>query len=86
MLRRVRLAFALAVQTRSLIFGSQLAARPYLSRGALVEIHVVGWDVHETVYLACNQDRMRTCDRSRFRSLVASALSALLDPAADAAA
>jgi len=64
------LAFALAAKTGSLVFGCELAARSYLARGLLAEIPVAGWDVRTTVFLACNQDRMRACDRTRFRAIL----------------
>ena len=39
-----------------LVFAPELAARPYLRRGSLVEVPVDGWNVRERVFLVCHQE------------------------------
>lgn len=54
----IALALELARQTNQLVFGPAFAARHYLKARSLVEIRVVGWDVHEPLHLSCNIDRV----------------------------
>ena len=53
------LCFTLAARTDSLVFGPALAARSFLEAGLLVPIPVPGWDIEQTLLLACNQDRVK---------------------------
>jgi DNA-binding transcriptional LysR family regulator len=51
-------ALEFASRTEHVVFGPILAARRHLETGALVEVPVVGWNVSELVYVACNGDRV----------------------------
>jgi DNA-binding transcriptional LysR family regulator len=70
------LAFALAASTGSLLFAPALAAQLLPPGARLVEIPVAGWTIEDPVYLACNQDRMRACDHTRFRAILSAAVGA----------
>jgi DNA-binding transcriptional LysR family regulator len=51
-------ALEFAARTEHVVFCPLLAARRYLETGILAEIPVVGWNVCEVVYVACNGDRV----------------------------
>jgi DNA-binding transcriptional LysR family regulator len=53
-----RLAIDLAVGGREVLFGPVLAGFDYLERGQLCEVDVAGWDVRDTLYMACHVDRV----------------------------
>jgi DNA-binding transcriptional LysR family regulator len=55
----LELALSIAARSGQLIFVSELAARPYLHAGALVEIPVAGCVVFENVSVACDGNRVR---------------------------
>ena len=46
------------------MFAPAPMAAPYVARGELVEIAVRGWDVRETLFVACNADRMLARERT----------------------
>ncbi len=48
-------ALELAATSEQLIFASELAARHWVERGALVEIPVIGWNVREPLRVVCHQ-------------------------------
>ncbi|HEX8952462.1 MAG TPA: hypothetical protein VF945_11490, partial [Polyangia bacterium] len=54
------LALALVVAERSeqLVFAPVLAVTERIAAGALVEIAVDGWDVHEPLYVVCHGERV----------------------------
>ncbi len=54
----IGLALELAATTNQLVFGPSVAARRYLSSGALVEVKVRGWDVTEPLFIVSNSDRV----------------------------
>jgi len=68
------LALELAHRTGQLVFAPAIAARPWVERGALVEIEVDAWDVREPLYLACDGERVR----ARVQRAILSALRASL--------
>lgn len=52
------LALRVATECDHLVFGPTIAAHRELENGSLVEIHVRGWDVSETLFLACDAERV----------------------------
>ncbi len=70
----ISLGLALAAGTDQLLFGPVVAAHDHVRAGALVEIHVQGWDVRDEVYLACNGERVM----SRVQRAMVAALRAEL--------
>ena len=54
----IGLALELAATTGQLVFGPSVAARRYVSSGALVEVKVRGWDVTEPLFIVSNSDRV----------------------------
>ncbi len=54
----IAMALELAAQTDQLVFGPAFAALHHVERGAVTEVQVRGWLSRDTVYLACNVDRM----------------------------
>jgi DNA-binding transcriptional LysR family regulator len=54
----IGIALELAATASQLVFGPVVAARRFLSMGALVEIPVRGWSIKEPLYVCCNADRM----------------------------
>ena len=48
-------ALELAATAGLLIFASELAARPWVARGALVEVPVAGWNVREALQVVCHE-------------------------------
>lgn len=57
-------ALELASRSGQLVFGPIIAARQAILARRVVEVSVRGWDVSETVYLACNQDGLMAAARS----------------------
>lgn len=51
-------ALEVAAETDQIAYGPAFAALHQVMRGALTEVRVKGWNLHEPVYLACNVDRM----------------------------
>ena len=58
------LGLELAARTEQLVFAPAPMAAPYVARGELVEIAVRGWDVRETLFVACNSERMLARERT----------------------
>jgi DNA-binding transcriptional LysR family regulator len=54
----IAMALELAAQTDQLVFGPAFAALHHVECGAVTEVRVRGWLSRDTVYLACNVDRM----------------------------
>ena len=52
------MALELTETSGQLVFAPELAARPYLARGALVEVPVDRWNVREPVFVVCHHDRV----------------------------
>jgi DNA-binding transcriptional LysR family regulator len=77
----VALALELAAITPQLVFAPVIAARPFVKRGALVEIPVVGahgkkWNVREQLYLVCHQERVAARVQRIILAALANALRA----------
>jgi len=70
----VLVALELAQRGDQLVFAPVISARNLVAAGLLVEIPVPGWNVKETVYLFCHQDRV---DAQVQRTLLAVAQTAL---------
>jgi DNA-binding transcriptional LysR family regulator len=51
-------ALEFACRSDHVVFGPHVAARRHVKAGALVEIPVVDWDVHEPLQVLCNSDRV----------------------------
>jgi DNA-binding transcriptional LysR family regulator len=71
----VAVALELASRSDQLVFSPALSARPFVERGALVEIPVEGWDVGVAIYLACDVDRVRARVARRIRETLRRALA-----------
>ena len=56
-------ALDVAARTGQLVFGPALSAREHIACGALVELHVAGWDVRPELYLLVHVDRVRATVR-----------------------
>jgi hypothetical protein len=54
----IGLALELAARTDQLVFGPVIAAKRHIDGGTLVEVPVEGWNVRETLFVACNSDRV----------------------------
>jgi DNA-binding transcriptional LysR family regulator len=67
-------ALKLATLTGQLVFGPTIAAQEFVASGALVEVDVLGWDVREPLFVACNQDRVVTSVRTAILDAVTEAL------------
>jgi DNA-binding transcriptional LysR family regulator len=52
----IDLALKLAAQTNQLAFGPVIASRALAEQGLLEEIPVVGWNVSDSLYVACHSD------------------------------
>ena len=74
------LGLELAMNTGQLVFGPVLAARRYLERGQLVEVHVRGWDVRETLYLAQHGDRVKASQKRAMLTALTNRLRELSEP------
>jgi hypothetical protein len=68
------MALELAEVSGQLVFAPELAARPYVARGSLVEVAVDGWDVRERLFVVCHQDRVEAKVQ---RALIEAARAAL---------
>lgn len=51
-------ALEFAARADYVVFGPLVAARRHIERGSLREVPVAGWNVTDTVHLACNGDRV----------------------------
>jgi DNA-binding transcriptional LysR family regulator len=72
----VAIALELARRSGQLVFAPAIAARTYVRDGSLVEIAVEGWDVRDSMYVVCHQDRVGAKVQ---RALVAAVRTALED-------
>lgn len=70
----VAVAMELACRTEQLVFGPAIAARRFLTSGALVALEVEGWSVRQRLTLCTNIDRVNANDQRRLNA----ALKALL--------
>ncbi len=59
----VQLALALAEVSGQLVFAPVIAARPFVTRGSLVEIPVDGWHVRDAIFLTCHEERVEPAVR-----------------------
>jgi DNA-binding transcriptional LysR family regulator len=71
----------IAAQSDQLVFGPALAARNHIQLKQLVEVHVRGWDVRETLYVACNRDRVLQDELRVIVSAIRAAIAEPLPPA-----
>ena len=55
----VALALEIASSSEQVVFAPEVAARPSVASGRLVEVAVQGWDVRDTLYLAYDGERLR---------------------------
>lgn len=76
----IGLALELAARTDQLVFGPAIAARRYVTAGALQEIRVSGWNVSEPLYVACNGDRVLARVQNAIVKALREALSDLDTP------
>jgi DNA-binding transcriptional LysR family regulator len=75
------MALVLAQRTQQLVFSPVLAVQTLVPPGALVELAVDGWDVHEPLQLVCHGERVSA---SVQRRIVAALRAVLGDEAAEA--
>lgn len=68
------LALVLAQRTHQLVFSPVLAVSALVAPGALVELEVEGWDVHEPLQLVCHGERVSAAVQRR----IVTALRAVL--------
>ena len=54
----IAVALDLAARTPHVVFGPLISADEHLRRRTLEVVPVVGWDVHEVLYVSCNVDRV----------------------------
>ncbi len=54
----IAVGLEVAAQTGQLVYGPVVSAHRQVVAGALVEIPVLGWDVRESLWLACHVDRV----------------------------
>jgi DNA-binding transcriptional LysR family regulator len=73
----VSLALEMAQECDQVVFAPEIAARPFVTDGKLVEIPVIGWNVRDALSLVCDEERLRA---PLLREIVAS-LRSLLKPA-----
>jgi DNA-binding transcriptional LysR family regulator len=71
---------ALALQIASacghLVFGPAMAAEREIREGSLVELNVKGWNVSETLFVACDAERVL----ARVQAAIVKAVRSALDP------
>ncbi len=67
----------LAAATDHLIFGPVLAARRFLDAGQLVEVPVRGWDLADSLLVACDGDRVLASEQRAIVACVSAALAEL---------
>jgi DNA-binding transcriptional LysR family regulator len=71
------LALQIAVECGHLVFGPAITAQGLVRDGALVELEVKGWNVSETLFLACDAERVL----ARVQATIVDAIrAALLGP------
>jgi DNA-binding transcriptional LysR family regulator len=58
----VALALDLAQLGEQVVFAPEIAARPYVASGRLVELPVVGWDVRDSLFIVCDAERVMASD------------------------
>ncbi len=68
------LALQIATECGHLVFGPAIAAHRELREGTLVELNVKGWSVSETLYLACDAERVL----ARVQTTIVAAIQAAL--------
>jgi DNA-binding transcriptional LysR family regulator len=73
----IGLALELAARTGQLVFGPAVAASGHVDRGVLEEVRVRGWSVSESLYLACNADRVLARQQKEIATLLGAALESL---------
>lgn len=70
------LALELAERSDQVVFAPEIAARPFVTSGRLVEIPVAGWDVRDSLSLLCDGERLTA---PLLREIVAALRSLLKD-------
>jgi len=70
----ISLALGLAAETAQVVFGPVVAAHEHLRTGRLVEVRVQDWESRDTLYLACNGERIL----SRIQQAMVRAVRAVL--------
>ena len=68
------LALRVAAECGHLVFGPLIAAQRELREGSLVELQVRGWNVSETLYLACDAERVLSRVQAKILEAVRSVL------------
>jgi DNA-binding transcriptional LysR family regulator len=71
------LALQVAASCGHLVFGPAIAAHREVAAGTLVELNVEGWNVSETLFLACDAERVL----ARVQTAIVETVRALLDGA-----
>ena len=74
------LALRLAAECGHLVFGPVIAAQRELKEGLLVEIPVDDWNVSETLFLACHNDRVLARAQAAILEVVRGALASVPEP------
>jgi DNA-binding transcriptional LysR family regulator len=69
------LALQIAATCGQLVFGPVIAAHREIAEGTLVEVPVKGWNVHETLFLACDAERVL----ARVQTAIVETVRAVLD-------
>jgi DNA-binding transcriptional LysR family regulator len=75
------LALRIALECGQLVFGPVLAAQRELADGSLVELNVRGWNVSETLFLACHSERVLARTQTAILDATRAALESVPPPA-----
>ncbi len=79
------LALEIASVTDQLVYGPMMAAHQYIKDRRMVELYVEGWDARDSVFVACNVDRVRAPQQKQIIDVVGAALAQLTAASRDSA-